>query len=192
MEAVNERTRDPGRSGFCRVIRVVVTGSECTGKTTLAAALAERFEAVCVPEYVRQYVLEKGEPPTVNDVDAIARGQLALERSLEDEAVQRESKLLILDTDLLSTIVYSRHYYGACPSSVEKAFEERQADLYFLAGIDVPWVPDGDQRDRGHRREEMQNLFRQALTSRDLRFVEIQGAVEERVAKATKAIDQLL
>ena len=78
-----------------------------------------------------------------------------------DERAHQASRLLIQDTDLLSSVLYSRHYYGDCPHWIEVAFEKRPADLYLLADIDIPWVPDGGQRDRGHRREEMHELFPQ-------------------------------
>ena len=58
------------------MIRVVVTGSECTGKTTLATALAAYYETVCVPEYVRQFVEEKGAAPEYRDGEARAHGQI--------------------------------------------------------------------------------------------------------------------
>lgn len=169
------------------MLRVVVTGSECTGKTTLAETLAEHYGTVVVPEFVRYYVREKGAAPEYRDVEAIARGQIELENRLAAEAPQ----LVIQDTDLLSTVVYSRHYYGSCPRWIEYAMRERAAQLYLLAGIDVPWIADGDQRDRGDRREEMQQLFRQALIDRRLRFVEICGSPEDRLAVAISAIDEL-
>ncbi len=163
--------------------RVVVTGSECTGKTTLATALAEHCGTLWVPEYARQFVLEKGAAPVYRDVEAIARGQIALEEALAAEA----SDLLIQDTDLLSTVVYSRHYYGDCPGWVEDALRDRRADLYLLAGTDVPWVPDGAQRDRGHIREEMQELFREQLRALGARVVEVRGSPEERMTAAARA-----
>jgi NadR type nicotinamide-nucleotide adenylyltransferase len=170
------------------MIRVVVTGSECTGKTTLAKALARHYDAPRVPEYARHFVLAKGAAPVYRDVDLIARGQIALENSL----AAKDPHLLIQDTDLLSTFVYSRHYYGDCPGWVEEALRNRVADLYLLAGTDVPWRPDGDQRDRPHMRQEMQELFRQALQTRDARTVEVRGSHDERMSTATRVIDPLL
>lgn len=170
------------------MIRVVVTGSECTGKTTLAHTLAERYGTVCVPEYARRFVVEKGTAPDFEDVETIARGQIAL----EDEHAASAPRLLIQDTDLLSTVVYSAHYYSDCPGWIELALRERAADLYLLAGIDVPWVPDGNQRDRGDRREEMQDLFRSALVVRGFRFAEIRGSPDERLILAASAVDELL
>jgi len=170
--------------------RIVVTGSECTGKTTLAEALAAYYGTLWVPEYARRFVAEKHGPVEAADVDAIARGQIALEEEMTAAVVMRpDHGLLIQDTDLLSTIVYSRHYYGACPEWIETEFRRRRADLYLLAGSDVPWMPDGDQRDRGDRRGEIQALFSQALTDRGCRSVDVQGLLELRIELAVREIE---
>lgn len=170
------------------MIRVVVTGSECTGKTTLAEALAARYETIWVPEFIRDFVSQRKAPLTYDDVGAVARGQM----DLENERAAQGPGLLIHDTDLLSAVVYNQHYYGKCPAWIEEAATQRAADLYLLAGIDVPWVADGLLRDRGERREEMHELFRRALRERGWRFAEIGGTREERLAAASSAIDPLL
>jgi NadR type nicotinamide-nucleotide adenylyltransferase len=167
---------------------VTVTGSECTGKTTLAEALARHYRTLWVPEYARQFVLDKGAPPEAGDVDAIARGQIAL----EDSVARSASGLLILDTDLLSTVVYSRHYYGECPGWIESALAGRLANLYLLADIDVPWLPEPNLHDRGDMREEMQALFRAALDSRRLPYLVVSGSHLARIAAAVRAIDALI
>ena len=170
------------------MIHIVVTGSECTGKTTLARALAGHYETSCVPEFVRRFVAEKGVTPDAEDVTAVARGQMAL----QDKHSAAAATLLVHDTDLLSTVVYSTHYYDGCPAWIEPELRARAADLYLLAGIDVPWVADGEQRDRGDRREEMQALFRDALSSRGFPFVELRGDRAERLTGAIRAVDRVL
>jgi nicotinamide riboside kinase len=170
------------------VIRVVVTGSECTGKTTIAKALAAHYETVCMPEFVRQFVVDKGAVPEYEDVEAIARGQIAI----EDERADDTSRVCIQDTDLLSTIVYSHHYYDDCVDWIEVAFEKRAADLYLLTDIDIRWVPDGEHRDRGHRREEMHELFRRALINRRLAFAEIRGSRGARLEAAVSVTDRAI
>lgn len=171
------------------MIRIVVTGSECTGKTTLAVALATAFKTVSIPEFARRFVEERGAVPTYADVDAIARGQIKLEDEWADAA--SSMSLLVQDTDLLSTIVYSNHYYGDCPGWIEDALGRRVPDLYLLTGIDVPWVADGDQRDRGDRREEMQELFRSALLSRGLAFADISGTSDERLTMSRSLVERM-
>jgi NadR type nicotinamide-nucleotide adenylyltransferase len=167
--------------------RVVVTGSECTGKTTLARELAARFGTSWSPEHARVYAVGKGSDLTLADVDPIARGQMAG----EDEAMRRATRLVVHDTDLLSTVVYSRHYYGACPEWVERAARDRRADLYLLLRPDVPWVPD-PARDRGEQRDAIHVLFQEALAEFRVPVREIGGCWAERRARAQDAIDALL
>ena len=64
------------------------------------------------------------------------------------DAAARQARLVVRDTDLVSTTVYARHYYGSCPAWIEAAARRRAGDLYLLLCPDVPWVPDGLQRDR--------------------------------------------
>jgi len=167
--------------------RVVLTGSESTGKTTLTADLARHYGAVWVPEYVRSYAAWKSAPLDAGDVEPIAQGQIAV----QDAALLRARRLLLLDTDLLSTAVYARHYYGRCPDWVTQAVLARSADLYLLCDIDVPWAAD-PQRDRPDEREQLQALFEEALRSRNFPVVAIRGSWRERFDAARKAIDALL
>ena len=167
--------------------RICVTGPESTGKTTLAQRLADLANTEWVPEASRVYAESKGGELLATDVEPIARGHI----SLADTASIREraagAALIVLDTDLLSTVIYSRHYYGEVPAWIERAERARRADLYLLCDIDVPWVPDGI-RDRPTKREEMFGLFHEALLRRRTPFVRIRGSWDERWEIARKAI----
>jgi NadR type nicotinamide-nucleotide adenylyltransferase len=175
--------RVPGIDSF----RVVVTGSESTAKTTLAEQLARRYRAELVPEFVREYAEARRGVVEFSDHGPIARGQMAL----EDAAIARGNPLVVQDTDLLSTVVYCEHYFGKCPAWIAEAARERAPDLYLLCEIDVPWVADG-VRDRGHMREQMQQLFRAAVSQSGAPVAVITGDRRERFARATEAIDALL
>jgi NadR type nicotinamide-nucleotide adenylyltransferase len=169
------------------VTRVVVTGSESTGKTTLAKQLAEHFQTVWVPEFGRGYVAAHAGPLTAADFDPIARGQAASEDSAYRSAPR---SLVILDTDLLTTEVYADHYFGSCPAWVRKAVRERLGHLYLLTAPDVPWIPDPGQRDRGDRRDEMHTLFDGALRRHGARAVRIAGSWTERFRIAVAAVER--
>ncbi len=177
----------PVTSSSTRAIRVVLTGSESTGKTTLARSLSEVLGAPWVPEFAREYLGQKGAPLTSEDVEPIARGQIAAE-----DAARPSRDLLILDTDLVSTAVYARYYYGSCPPWIDRAARERRAHLYLLLGPDVPWVADGAQRDRPEAREELHALFRAKLEAIEARFFEVRGSWERRALTARAAIQALL
>jgi NadR type nicotinamide-nucleotide adenylyltransferase len=172
---------------------VVVTGSECTGKTTLAAALAGRFGAPLSREFAREYAERKRGVLDVTDVEPIARGQLAAELTAERRARNEGAGVVVRDTDLLSTVVYSRHYYGACPPWVVSTAAERIGHLYLLLAPDVPWVADGvrDRPDDGGR-AEIHALFRSELATAGARVVEITGEWRSREAAALTAVTAAL
>ncbi|HMA24934.1 MAG TPA: ATP-binding protein [Gemmatimonadaceae bacterium] len=169
------------------MIRVVLTGSESTGKTTLAEQLARHYGAELVPEFVRAYAERKGGEIEFSDHGPIARGQMAL----EDEHIARAGRLVVQDTDLLSTVVYCNHYFGGCPPWIDEAAAARRPDLYLLCEIDLDWIADG-VRDRGHLRDEMQQLFREAVHASGVAAVAITGTGNERLERAIDAIDALL
>jgi NadR type nicotinamide-nucleotide adenylyltransferase len=168
------------------MIRVVLIGSESTGKTTLAERLALHYDAELVPEFVRGYAEQKGGRIGFNDHGPIARGQIAL----EDEHMARAGPLVVQDTDLLSTMVFCNHYFGRCPPWIVDTAAARRPDLYLVCEIDIPWEPDA-VRDRGHTRQEVQELFRDAVERSGVPFVAISGERDERFLTAIDAIDRL-
>jgi NadR type nicotinamide-nucleotide adenylyltransferase len=169
------------------MMRVVLTGSESTGKTTLAWRLARHYRAEYVPEFVRTYAEKKNGVLSFSDHGPIARGQM----ELEDKHIARAERLIIQDTDLLSTVVYCDHYFGKCPDWIIDAAAARRPDLYLLCDIDIPWIADGI-RDRGNKREEMQQLFRDATLRSGAATATVTGEGDERFARAAEAIDALL
>ncbi len=169
------------------VRRVALTGSESTGKTTLARRLADAYHTAWAPEYARGYLDAKPAPLDASDVEPIARGQIAL----EDATARAARGVAFFDTDLVSTAVYARHYYGHCPQWIEDAAAVRQADLYLLLHPDVPWVAD-PQRDPPHLRHEMHALFQARLDALGARYAHVTGGWDERLARSRAAVDAIL
>ena len=138
--------------------RLCFTGPESTGKTTLAHRLAAHLGVECVPEASRLYAERVGRELTVSDVEPIACEEIALVDAATERAARNGAQALVLDTDLVSTIVYAERYYGYESAWLDAAARTRLADLYFLCDIDTPWVPDGI-RDRPGDRVGMRDAF---------------------------------
>jgi nicotinamide riboside kinase len=171
------------------VFRVCVTGPECTGKTTLASALAAHFGAECVSEAARLYASRVSRPLLASDVVPIGHEHVDLADTATERARRGGGGLVVLDTDLVSTIVYARDYYGAAPRRVVRAERERRADLYLLCDVDVPWVADG-VRDRPTGRDAMFQEFRRALARRRARVVVVRGPWAGRWDIAREAVSR--
>jgi NadR type nicotinamide-nucleotide adenylyltransferase len=165
---------------------VTVTGAECTGKTTLVRALAERYGAPWVPEAARLFVDRAQRTVRRTDVFAIAR----LHRELLDAALESGAPMVLCDTDLLSTVAYARHYFGSCPRAITRQAFEHPADLYLLAADDVPWIADPHQRGAEEDRSRVQARLRSLVRRTGRPFVEVGGSVSGRLKAATRAIDR--
>jgi nicotinamide riboside kinase len=109
----------------------------------------------------------------------------------QEDVLDGRPALLIRDTDLVSTVVYARHYYGAVAPWIEEEARARRAELYLLCRPDLPWTPDG-VRDRPERREEFYAEFRAALKDIAAKVVEIAGKGEVRTKRAIAAVTALL
>jgi NadR type nicotinamide-nucleotide adenylyltransferase len=173
------------------VLKVVLTGGECTGKTTLARVLAERHATAWVPEAAREVALAKAGLLGPEDVTPIARAHVAASDTALRDATRYGRPVVFFDQDLLSTVVYARHYYGDCPPWIRRLAAERIGDLYLLCSPDLPWTPD-PARDRGDRREEIHALFAAALAEAGVRVAEVAGLGAERGARAEAAVAELL
>ena len=147
----------------------------------LAARLAAHFGAPAIPEFAREYAERVQRLLTADDIPPIANGEIALLDAAPDEG------LVILDTDLLSTVVYSRYYYGSCPAWIEAAAAQRRADLYLLMDVDVAWEHDS-VRDSAAARDALLGMFASALAEFAARFVTISGDWETRFVAVVREI----
>mgnify|MGYP003750420427 FL=1 len=169
-------------------IRIVVTGSECTGKTTLAADIATRLLVPCSEEGARAYLDRIHRPLTAADIEPIAHLQI----EFEDRAIRASDHLVILDTDLVSTVVYSRQYHQHCPHWIARQAIERQADLYLLCSTDLPWVEEELQRGQGtaEERRRVHQAFVSELDHVQAHYQPVKGLGEERARCALAFIAQ--
>ena len=129
--------------------KVGIIGPESTGKSTLAAFLANRYDGICVPEYAREYMESRvcACEYTYQDVENIARHQVQQLQNLSlsfAEGIPNpcRSDIIFFDTELIITKVWFLHKYGRCPEFLEQALRDYPMDVYLLCYPDMPWQPD--------------------------------------------------
>jgi NadR type nicotinamide-nucleotide adenylyltransferase len=161
---------------------ICLHGTESTGKTTLAAALAAETGALTVGEYGRSHCEAHREPLTLDDLLLIGRAQQAMIAA----AAPYAGPLLIADTDALMTAAWCEMLLGTRPAELMQA---PKADLYLLLEPDLPWIDDGTRffADAAER-HRFARIVEQVLLDARVPFVRISGQGEQRLAAARAAL----
>jgi nicotinamide riboside kinase len=171
-----------------RALRIALLGAESTGKTQLAAELADHLRrqgksVTVVPEYLREWVVREGRTPRPEEQMPIAQEQ---EKRLD--AAAGAAEIVIADTTALMVAIYSAMLFE--DGALYRFAQERQRtyDLTLVTGLDLPWVADGLQREGPHVRGAVDTLLRDALRAAQVDFRVIYGSGADRLASALAAI----
>ncbi len=202
------------------MLKIVVTGPESSGKTTLSAALATALTTVWVPEFARTYLTHLGRPYERNDLKTIRLGQFAWEAWYAQQLTPSTSQLLVCDTDWTVLHVWEEYKFERKefevrslkfevgePSSAESQtsnFELRTSNfelqtsnspelqtLYFLCSPDIPWQPD-PLREHPAEREILFKMYENLLRDIQARYVIVRGTPAQRLEIALAAIREVL
>lgn len=163
---------------------VTLLGAECTGKSTLAPALAARLGAGLVTEYLREWCTVHGRTPQRHEQAAIAA-----EQADRIEAATRVYELVICDTTPLITALCSQHYFND-DSLLDGALAfQRRCDLTLLCAPDLPWQADSFLRDGPDVRARFDARLRRVLADENLPWIDIHGDANQRLTLALQAVE---
>lgn len=163
--------------------KIVITGPESTGKSTLARHLADRFDGIYIPEYARKYIDRLRRPYNYDDILIIAKNQI----DREDNIDSNKNDLAFLDTDLIVCKIWSKYVFKKCDPWIEAQIIERPYDYYLLQYIDLPWIADS-QREHPDKRKEIFDLYVNELRKLNKPFSVVKGSGEERLANAIRIL----
>lgn len=149
----------------------IFTGPESSGKSTLAAKMAEETGIYMIEEQVR-LLMEGGHFPEIGETQVM---QLAdLQYAAEILAASRHGLPLILDTDMLSYIIWFEWTFGPAPRHWRERLTRRSNVHYFLCRPDIPWVAD-TLREHPHVRNDLFLAHEKCMTELGLPFTVIEG-----------------
>ncbi|MBK7443626.1 MAG: ATP-binding protein [Bacteroidetes bacterium] len=164
--------------------KIVFTGPESCGKTTLVNYLSQKLSLPYVPEMARPFISSLNRKYEYDDLLSIAM----LQMSEEERIKSLNPPLLICDTDLLTIKIWCDDKYQRCEPWLSHATIDRVPAVYFLCAPDFPWQPD-PQREDPHRREHLYNVYKEHMIKYKVRFVELKGTVEQRMQTVMQYLD---
>jgi nicotinamide riboside kinase len=167
---------------------IVITGPESTGKTELAAQLAQSLNCKWIPELSRHYIANLGRPYQYNDVEQIARLQIA---RFTDELLP-ESAFAVFDTGLIITKVWFDVVYKKCPDWLIEAIQQQPKVFHLVCNTDLPWIADPVRENGGLMREKLLQIYQQELSNFGFPFALVSGTDEQRLQNALTILDKEL
>ena len=162
------------------MLKIIITGPESSGKTTLCKALSEHFKISFSKEFAREYLSTINREYKEEDLLEIAKGQL-----------QSETNSQLLDTDLITIKIWSEYKYGRCDKWILDQIEQKRSKkrFYLLCKPDIPWEADV-LRENPITRDEIFKVYKRELEKLKLDFFIIDGKnrLEDSISKISSLI----
>jgi nicotinamide riboside kinase len=173
-------------------LTIALLGAESTGKTTLSQSMADALRASgrrveVVPEVLRAWCQREQRTPRPDEQLPIAQAQEA-----QVDAAAARSDIVIADTAALMVAIYSGMLFE--DGSLYRFALERlcRYDLTLVTGLDLPWVPDGLQRDGPQAQGQVDALVRGALQKAAIAYRVVYGRGQERTRNALAPVLAML
>ncbi len=155
-------------------IKILFTGPECSGKTTLSQWLSQRNNWTLVEEEAREYLTRFGPDYTQDDVSFIAERQWKSEMAASSMPFP-----YICDTDQLTFLIWQREKYGHRDPLAETRWLNSLPDICFLCLPDIDWVFD-PLRENPYDRDRLVSLYIGELQSQHIDYIPLGGGEAKR------------
>lgn len=155
--------------GATKPLRIVLTGVENSGKSTLIKPLAERFNWPYILELCRKNDEVLSGEETFNTLEELHKLN---EEQVVELLSNTDAKGIFCDTGILDLDVWSELVFGKRVSVNNKDVSDSDVDLYLLCETVKEWEPDPIRLLPDYnKRVEVNELFRKKLESRGLEYV---------------------
>ncbi len=177
------------------VKKVLLTGTESTGKSTLGISLARHYNTVCLEEVGRDMSQRSGTDLWMlpDDFTDILLEHKVKQRRLIGQA----NRVFFEDTNCLTTLFYAG-FLGSGDRQRHTALAEaisalNSYDLVLLLGPDVEFVQDGDRSMTiASDRQKYTDILKDMCERHGLTVVPVNGDYQQRYKKAVELVDGLL
>ena len=153
------------------MLKIIVTGPESSGKTTLCKALSVHYKLPFTKEFARVYLTHLGKNYLQEDLLEIATGQLE-----NEQHTIGNQQISLHDTDLITLKIWSDYKYGNCNNWILEQIEKQKVEnrFYLLCKPDLIWDYD-PLRENPTNRNELLEIYKQELENLGHKFIIIKG-----------------
>ncbi len=169
--------------------------------------LASELQLTSVGEFARDYLSKVDGQYEFEDLEAIARGQLAmildagcwmrdagcgmLDAGFGIRDEEGAKRVVITDTFLLVILIWSMHKYGKVSDTVQELYAKYQPDFYLLCRPDLPWERDV-LREHEQGREELFERYLERIEASGIPYFIVEGSGPARMQKALDRVAKMV
>lgn len=168
-------------------MRVVITGAESSGKSTIVEHLGRQFHLPYALEYARYYLEEHGPEYDLELLIQLSERHLEYQR----KEVAPAEPVGIFDTDMINYKIWAEEVFGHCPDQISRRIENESAHVYLLCKPDLPWEPDL-LRENPDDREMLYQRHLSEIKRLDRPYTIVEGVGPQRLANAEAAMKRLI
>jgi len=161
-------------------LKILITGPESSGKTTMAGLLAELLDVKVINEFAVEYLENYGPDYSYDDILKMAKAHYALITKCDNENI-------LLDTSMLNYKIWSQYKFDKVDPWIESAIQELKYDLILLMKPDIEWIY-SPLRETPFARNTIFELFKTELNKLQMAFEIIDGEGNNRLLKAHDSI----
>ena len=164
------------------MLKIIVTGTESSGKTTLCKALSKHYNLPFTKEFAREYLTDLGKNYLQEDLLEIAKGQLE-----NEQLITNNQQISLHDTDLITLKIWSDYKYGNCNNWILEQIEKQKVEnrFYLLCKPDLKWDYD-PLRENPNDRDDLFAIYKKDLERLGHNYFIVEGV--ERFQRAIQKI----
>lgn len=173
------------------VKRIAIMGPESCGKSTLTENLAKYYSTNFVHEYGRDIWEKYDGGLKIKNFKEISLGR----QDLEDKLIYESNKIIISDTEDITTYIFSKMYCPDTYTDLEEWFLKRiesqyPYDIYILLSPDCEAVQDGTRQHLNERWEHFEEI-KNELQKRNANYKIVGGSWDNRFNESIKIVNKL-
>ncbi|AXH70913.1 nicotinamide-nucleotide adenylyltransferase [Vibrio phage BONAISHI] len=180
------------------VLKVLIQGTESSGKSSLTNQLAKIYNTAWVEEYGRTFCEQDLAGDEVSlQFDHYA--DIAIKRhQMEKEELLKANRVLFSDTSALVTQMFCMAYEGEPNDMVDAIIRQEHYDIVLDLQADIEWINDGLRGQSGgpeklsRNRDILDNLIMQHEVKNSSSYFEITGSFYDRLQRSLSIINERL
>ncbi len=169
------------------MVKIVITGPESTGKTSIASHFGNKLNIPVISEFALEYLKKTSGKYIYKDLIKIAQGQI---RSEDDIIELRKPQYIICDTDLITIKIWSLVRFNKVNKLILSTIESRFYDHYILCSPDIDWEY-SEFRENPYDRDFLFRLYEEELIRYGKKYSVLTGQGQERIKNAGKIFNNI-